>query len=163
MFHNPHGLPRNFERRFPLVSAERLQLLQRIFLDARSQPLLENKVQVHQRFRSQQTIYILFVRRIQGGKIAQRRLFVRSKVIDVHLRIRFAPPYDLFHQPLKCLPLFSAVQRPSLFVLKLPVRVLKRNSCQIFQPVLAHDGLTLYPPYLDSDAKPVWLGGNSDQ
>src|SRR5713101_7949558 len=103
VLHIPHRRPRRFQRNLPLESAKCLQLLQRIFLHARTHSLLERLMQIHQHPRSQHPVDFVFPRRVHPHQSLQGSRLVPAEVIRVHFRICFPPPHDFVHQPFKSL------------------------------------------------------------
>ena len=68
-------------------AVERLELFDRVALDAGSQRLSEHRVEVDEAFGAQQPIELVTARRVAAHQLLQRGRLVMAEVIDVQARI----------------------------------------------------------------------------
>ena len=109
----PRGLPEIHLARQPI---ERLELLDRVAVDARSQTLTNHAIEVDEDLGAQQLIELVGAGGIPSHEPLHRGRFVGRVVIDVHRRVVAATLEDRIDESLERLLFFVRRQRPELLV-----------------------------------------------
>ena len=119
-------------------AVQRLELLERVLLDARAQRLLHDGVEVDEALRAQQSVDLGLARRVAAHQALERRRLVRAEVIDVHAGIGGPARQDRVDQRLEAAALGGPVERPAVMVDRQPssARSVRRNRDHPAEQVL---------------------------
>ena len=120
-------------------AVEGLQLLDRVALDRRAQPLPDHAVQVHEHPPAQQPVHLVLAGGVAAHQALDGRGLVRGVVIDVEVRVLRPTRHEPVDEVLERAPLGRRVERPARLVAAVAVH----GAEEVLQAAVPREGVAL--------------------
>ncbi len=125
----------------PLEIVERLELLDRVLLDARAQRLLDDRMEIDEQPGAQHAVDLVLARRVAAHQTLDRRRLVGGEVIDVEIAVPRPALHDEIDERLERRSLRDGIERPERVIDRASRAVLDDPAEQVLAPRRTHEGI----------------------